>query len=264
MRESMQNTYTLAANTKNPVVYLYFLYLAWESTIQATPHATPAMRSLPIIIALTILLGLALDQFGGRAGQPLVVLWVAGLFGWMFWKQAGMSRTAMLACLVIATLGECVLALAWRLYDYRMGNLPLFVPPGHVLLFWLGVHLAERLPAALLVRIPLLAGLASGCSIAFGHDILSGPLFAIYLACWRFGPAPRLYSTMFVLALAMELWGTALGNWAWRGTIPLLGWPATNPPLAAGAFYCVLDLLVEALTGRGSRTALHPAAEPLR
>ena len=108
------------------------------------------MRSLSILIALTIPLGLALDRFGGQFGQPLVDLWVALLFGWMLWKQAGMQRGTMLACLAIATLGECVLALAWGLYDYRLGNPPLFVPPGHVLLFWLGVYLADRLPARLL------------------------------------------------------------------------------------------------------------------
>ena len=221
------------------------------------------MRSLSILIALTIPLGLALDRFGGQFGQPLVDLWVALLFGWMLWKQAGMQRGTMLACLAIATLGECVLALAWGLYDYRLGNLPLFVPPGHVLLFWLGVYLADRLPARLLASIPLLAGLAVGASVAWGHDTLSAPLFAIYLLCWRFGPAPRLYSTMFVLALAMELWGTALGNWAWRGTAPLLDWPAANPPLAAGAFYCVLDLLVQWIAGRG-RAPLRAATESSR
>ena len=221
------------------------------------------MRSLSILIALTIPLGLALDRFGGQLGQPFVDLWVALLFGWMLWKQAGMQRGAMLACLAIATLGECVLALAWGLYDYRLGNLPLFVPPGHVLLFWLGMYLADRLPEALLARVPVVAGLAVGASVAFRHDMLSAPLFAIYLVCWRFGPAPRLYSTMFVLALAMEFWGTGLGNWAWRGTVPLLGWPSTNPPLAAGAFYCVLDLLVQAVCGRGSRD-LRPAAESAR
>jgi hypothetical protein len=56
--------------------------------------------------------------------------------------------------------------------------------------------------------------------------------------------ARRLYATMFVLSLAMELYGTWMGNWAWSATVPWLGLAADNPPIAAGAFYCVLDLLV--------------------
>jgi hypothetical protein len=49
---------------------------------------------------------------------------------------------------------------------------------------------------------------------------------------------------MFLLALAMEFYGTALGNWAWRDQVPGLPLDAANPPLAAGAVYCLLDWLV--------------------
>ena len=64
--------------------------------------------------------------------------------------------------------------------------------------------------------------------------------------CVRWGPAPRLYVTMFLLSLAMELWGTALGNWAWRSTLPGLGWPVANPPLAAGAAHIRVTFQVDA------------------
>jgi hypothetical protein len=46
----------------------------------------------------------------------------------------------------------------------------------------------------------------------------------------------------------MELYGTWMGNWVWGHEVPWLGLATTNPPLAAGAFYCVLDLLVMTLT----------------
>ena len=62
---------------------------------------------------------------------------------------------------------------------------------------------------------------------------------------------------MFVLSLAMELYGTWVGNWVWSAQVPWLGLTADNPPLAAGAFYCVLDLLVVSVTkGIRSDTAL--------
>jgi hypothetical protein len=51
---------------------------------------------------------------------------------------------------------------------------------------------------------------------------------------------------MFVLALAMEIFGTASGNWTWVSTTPWLGLVTVNPPIAAGAFYCILDMLVVA------------------
>ncbi len=49
---------------------------------------------------------------------------------------------------------------------------------------------------------------------------------------------------MFVLALAMELYGTWLGNWHWNAAVGSTGLVTLNPPVAAGAFYCALDLLV--------------------
>jgi hypothetical protein len=55
---------------------------------------------------------------------------------------------------------------------------------------------------------------------------------------------------MFVLALAMEIYGTLLGNWTWNADVPWLGLTALNPPLAAGAFYCVLDLLIVTTVAR--------------
>ena len=33
-------------------------------------------------------------------------------------------------------------------------------------------------------------------------------------------------------------------NWAWRPVVPWLELTTTNPPLAAGVFYCLLDFLV--------------------
>ena len=202
------------------------------------------MTPLALLVGLTIALGLVADRFGGAWGQPLVSLWAWGLCGMLLWRERAW-RPRLLACLVIATAGELVLSLVWGLYDYRLGNLPLFVPPGHVLLYWLGLRLADGLPLRLLRATPWLA-LAAVSLLALARlDWLGPPLLLIFLACLRWGPAPRLYVTMFLLSLAMELWGTALGNWAWRGALPGLGWPVANPPLAAGAFYCVLDLLSE-------------------
>lgn len=204
---------------------------------------------LALVASLTILLGLAIDRFGGAWGQPLVSIWVWGLLGVLLHRCAGL-RLQLLACLVIATAGEVVLSLVWGLYDYRLGNLPLFVPPGHVLLYWLGLYLAERLPGRLLALTPWLALLAVSVLALAGLDWLGPPLCLIFLLCMRWGPSPRLYVTMFLLSLLMELWGTWLGNWSWRSTLPGLGWPVSNPPLAAGAFYCVLDLISESVRRR--------------
>ena len=70
-------------------------------------------------------------------------------------------------------------------------------------------------------------------------------LFAVYLAVYLLKPDMRgLLATMFLVTLALELIGTALGTWAWAPRAPVLGLATTNPPFAVAAFYCVLDTLV--------------------
>lgn len=196
------------------------------------------------LTAFTIVAGLWLDSHAGAWGQAVVNVWTWGLLCTMFVWAARRQRALWLACLAWAWFGEIVLSQVWGLYDYWLGGLPLFVPPGHVLLFALGMWLAERLPAALTDAVP---AFATGLVLSFAllaNDTLSLPLLAIFLLSTRFGPSPRLYSTMFLLALAMEFYGTALGNWAWRDQVPGLPLDAANPPLAAGAVYCLLDWLV--------------------
>lgn len=196
-----------------------------------------------LTIVLTIVAGLWLDSIGPDWIRMVVSGWTWALLAALCWQVDPARRSLWLSCLAWATFGEIILSLVWGLYDYRLGNLPLFVPPGHVLLFALGMWLTERLPDALTSTVPALGG---GLVLAFAllqADTLSLPLFAFFLLCIRFGPSPKLYSTMFVLALLMELYGTALGSWTWHILIPGLPLTAANPPLAAGAFYCLLDWL---------------------
>ena len=81
----------------------------------------------------------------------------------------------------------------------------------------------------------LVALLAAYIQFAFWRP--EGLVFALFLLCMLSGRASKLYSVMFVLALAMEIYGTRLGNWAWAAEAPWLGYTTINPPLAAGAFY---------------------------
>ena len=195
-------------------------------------------------IALTIVCGLALDAAGHPWSQPAVdaLAWLT--LAVLLRRSAPPQRIALLACLLFATAGEIFLALVWRVYDYRLGNLPLFVPPGHVLLYALGWWLCQRVPIHATAAASALIAASTLVLAVAGRDQLSLALALLFVLCMRYGPAPRLYATMFVLALAMELWGTWLGNWTWRSDVPWLGWRTLNPPFAAGAFYCVLDWLV--------------------
>ena len=215
------------------------LLLSHPAMLTETRH-----RYRALLICAVIVLGLALDQLVPFWGQTLTSLGLSVLL--LHWiRQAEREEKIMLiACVIYATLGECFLSLVWGLYDYRLGNIPAFVPPGHALLLMLGVIIAARLRdwinwAVPLASIPFVLLLAVS-----GVDTFGVLLFAIFILCMVFSRSRKLYAVMFVLSLAMEIYGTWLGNWAWRPAVPWLELTTTNPPLAAGVFYCLLDFLV--------------------
>ncbi len=175
-------------------------------------------------------------------------------------------RIALVLCLLIATLGEVLLSLGWGLYTYRLHNIPLFVPPGHVLLFWFGLRTVERIPGRVLDVFAAVSALAMLLLAVTARDLLSVPLWLMFAACWYFGPARRFYTWMFVIALAMEVYATVIGNWSWRNIVPAIrSCRATNPPWLPGAFYCMLDVIVlylcSAIAGARTRASASSTAE---
>ena len=213
-------------------------------------QSTQAELARAVAIAAVIAGGLALDQHVEFWGQTVTNCGVWALYlHWLRGADPG-ERLGPAICLVYATLGEIFLSLAWGLYDYRLPGIPLFVPPGHALLFMLGSIVAARVKDWINWAVPLAAAPFILLALITRTGTLDVLLFIVFLVCMRFGRAPRLYAVMFVLALAMEIYGTLLGNWTWNAGVPWLGVTALNPPLAAGAFYCVLDLLIVATAAR--------------
>jgi len=194
--------------------------------------------------------GLAFDQLVEFWGQTLtnVGIWAALLY-WLRGARPD-DRLALTVCVLYATAGEIFLSLVWGLYEYRLANVPLFVPPGHALLFMLGRILAEKARDWIVWFVPLATTPFVFLLAVTGLGTLDALLFALFLLCLLSGRASRLYSVMFVLSLAMEVYGTWLGNWVWGADVPWLGLSTINPPLAAGAFYCMLDMLVVATVAR--------------
>ncbi|OFZ89547.1 MAG: hypothetical protein A2W21_00265 [Betaproteobacteria bacterium RBG_16_66_20] len=169
------------------------------------------------------------------------------------------ERRIYLACVAIATAGEMFLSLGWGLYTYRLGNVPMFVPPGHALMLMLGLSLARRMPEIGARSILGGAGAYTLLAAITGLDTLAVPLYLMLAVSVLSLPAQRrLFASSFVLTLTLELYGTTLGNWYWHREVPWVGLATTNPPAIAGAFYCTLHALVIAAAALFSTPRLAP------
>jgi len=202
------------------------------------------------LYVLTIVIGLwcSSTAAGGLLSDNMaewpVNLWCWGLFSGIFVIADRKERIEMIAVVAIATPMELFFSEIWLIYEYQRDLMPLFVPAGHYFLFDLGRRGATQIKDnfALIALIPFVPLVAYG--VYTGGDTSGLILLILVLAFTKWGPQPRLYAVMVWAALAMEIWGTYLGNWSWSSNVPWTGLTAWNPPLLVGAFYCFGDLLV--------------------
>jgi hypothetical protein len=206
----------------------------------------------------------------GLAWWPLVLpfdgRWVAGHLGWgqgittvltLFYFVAlyrgapPRLRHALLSGVVIATAGECFFSLVLGMYEYRLGGIPFYVPPGHSILFatvyWFardpGVRRrAETWKAALYA----VAASYSAFWLVARNDVYGWLCFAVFSAIIAITRDSRLFFlAMYLLVALLEQVGTTLGCWWWPGVLlnKVALVPSANPPSGIASFYFGLDVL---------------------
>jgi hypothetical protein len=220
------------------------------------------IRPPTLLAAIAILaLGLWADIHVELPGQLAIGAVVWGLLLCLIAPLPASERRFYLACVAIATAGELFLSLVWGLYTYRLGNVPMFVPPGHALMLMLGFSLARRMPEIAARSILGGAGAYTLFAAIAGLDTLAVPLYLVLAVAVLWLPAHRrLFASSFVLTLTLELYGTTLGNWYWHREVPWVGLVTTNPPAIAGAFYCTLHALAIGTASVLAARRLAPAA----
>ena len=202
------------------------------------------------LYSVTIVIGLWISATGAGGALPdstaewPVNVWCWGVFASIFVMTERKERIEMIAVVALATPMELFFSEVWLIYEYQRDFMPLFVPAGHYFLFDLGRRGASQIRESMimLTLLPFVPLVAYG--VFTGSDTSGFVLLLLVLVFAKWGPEPALYAVMVWAALAMELWGTYLGNWTWSPEVPLTGLTAWNPPLLVGAFYCLGDLLV--------------------
>jgi hypothetical protein len=210
-----------------------------------------------IVVLILSFIGVVLgaDQFATVAQQRLLGVATALLLVTLTLKVSPQLRAQVLVVVATATVFEVIGSIIWGVYRYRLGNLPLFVPPGHGLVYLGGAAIAQmslvrRYPVAFSRVILALAGgwAILGLTGVLGRVDVMGAAGCVVLAAFLlFGPAPTVLGGVFLVVGALEIYGTALGTWRWAETIPGLGVTQGNPPSGAASGYVFFDLVALAL-----------------
>jgi len=162
------------------------------------------------------------------------------------------ARRQVWLCVLVATGFEVFGSLVWGVYRYRWHNLPLYVPPGHGLVYLFGLTAAAtpvfqrhgRRAAYVVLALCgawALAGVTVLPLVTHRFDLQGAaclPLFAFAIAR---SPRYALFATIFLATTDLELAGTLFGDWAWVPVAPWTHLPSGNPPSAIAGGYCVID-----------------------
>jgi hypothetical protein len=200
------------------------------------------------MLAITTL-GLALDRYADLGAQMLLAVCAWGFLAISFAYLTPMERAQTSVVVMVATMAEVIGSVIWGIYSYRLGNLPLFVPPGHGLVYLTGLRLSQtRWPAA---RPRVFVGLAIavvttwallGLVVFERRDVAGAVAAAVLVLFLLRGRAPAVYAGVFFAVAYQEIYGTAVGTWTWAEEIPGLGVADGNPPSGAACGYVFFDI----------------------
>jgi hypothetical protein len=155
----------------------------------------------------------------------------------------------MLYGLVVALAGEVFFSLILEMYRYRLGNVPVYVPFGHALIY-ASVYYFVREPVVFRHRQRIIALLYplmilySTLWLLLAHDVLGFVCMLTVLLLLRRWPESRLFFLlMFFMIVYLELMGTAYGCWHWPPVwFGHFDWvPSANPPSGISVFYFGFD-----------------------
>jgi hypothetical protein len=230
------------------------------------------------IMAVWIPSALYADAHFDRWAQTAVTVITWLLLAAVFVAVDGHERRQLVVVVLVATAFEITFSIIWGLYVYRFGNLPMYVPPGHGLIYLLAVRIsqigpvhASRRVTSGLVTVAVCSWVAWALVVPDHPDVVGLCLLPSLLYCLWFARRWHVYAGAFVATTILEIVGTQFGNWRWADAVPGLGIPQGNPPSAIAAGYCLLDAIVLLLAGRvqvariplGERPAEHvPAVVP--
>ena len=238
-------------------------------------------RRLPRDLAIALAgfgwvgLGLLLDHDAGVWTQRAIGIATWAIVAALLAGESRALRAQVLLVILAATAVEYTASVGLGLYTYRLGNVPLFVPPGHGLVYLSAIALGRSRLFADWRRFVVPGTLAVAGTWAVvallgpRHDVLGALLFLAFVRFCVAGRAPLVYCGAFLLTSYLEVLGTGLGSWTWSrhslgGVLPM-----GNPPSVISGAYCVLDLfglavaprLVAGASGLLDRRHRQPEAE---
>ena len=213
-------------------------------------HSRRLPRDLwvPTTVLVGIVVGALADHDAGiwRQRGVGVVIWILLLS--LLRGESRRVRAQVAVVIIFATIVEYTASPLLGVYTYRLHNVPLYVPPGHGIVYLAALSIG-RSELAARYRRPFTLGVLAVCgtwavwgiTLAPRKDALGAILFLFLVRFVLVGRQPLVYAGAFVVCTFLELVGTSAGAWTWAMHGPMGVVSQGNPPSGIPGGYCFLD-----------------------
>jgi hypothetical protein len=216
---------------------------------------------------------LVLDSDGSLLRQRILGALTWALLVALLHPETRLVKLQVAVVVAFASAIEYTFSPLLEVYVYRFHNVPLYVPPGHGLVYLCALALGRsalfsRFRRQLWAATFLVGGAWAlhGAFLSPRPDVLGLFWFTCLAGFLLFGRVPTLYVGAFLIVSYLELVGTSLHTWTWQPRDPT-GWISIgNPPSGAAGGYGWFDLTAALLAPRLVRRARsrRPDVEPER
>ena len=191
------------------------------------------------------------DRTASSSTQVLLGVVTWALLVALLVRATPLLRVQVLIVVAFATMVEYVFSGWLGVYEYRLDQVPAYVPPGHGLVYLAALGFAASVGARRqLARVAVAATVVLGALAASWGlwlsprpDVLGAFWYLCLLGFLVWGRSRLLYVGAFIVVTWLEVLGTAWGVWRWMPRDTILGVVTIgNPPSVAAGGYGWFDL----------------------
>lgn len=185
--------------------------------------------------------------------RMLTNLLVCSFLVMIFFHANARLRILIFIMPFLSFVGEVLLCKGFGMYEYRLCDIPFYVPFGHAVIYSSGYLYASTRWAArnkdkMKIILPIFITTALLLTIVIFNDIFSLILLPLILLVLRRKKWDPLYCYIGICVFVGEITGAYLKCWTWSPEI--FGISSGNPPLGALLFYVCGDLMLAKIADR--------------
>jgi len=206
-----------------------------------------------LLLLVTLFFGLYLDSVELSQKLPwsqwLANVLVFSVFVYIYVNVSKKLKKLMLYGLIVAFGGEVLFSLVLGMYTYRLDNLPIYVPFGHVIIYAVVYYfvkepLVQKHKDKIVSTLYWSMILYATAWLVFANDLFGFLCMLVILWVFKRRPNAKLFFlVMFFVIVYLELIGTYFQCWVWPEIwFNQFSWvTSANPPSGIAVFYFAFD-----------------------